>query len=67
LQPPVRSEPNAGRLQAAPTNDFVWQALDTYFFESALGSFVFGLGSFGERALLVDPLRISLPERVGQG
>jgi len=36
LQPPIRSEPNAGRLQAAPTHDFVWQALDTYFFESAL-------------------------------
>jgi len=36
LQPPVRSEPNAGRLQAAPTHDFVGQALDAYFFESPL-------------------------------
>jgi len=36
LQPPVRSEPNAGRLQAAPTHDFVGQALDPYCFASAL-------------------------------
>gem|GEM_PF-2195527 len=33
---PFTASQTRGGCAAAPTHDFVWQALDTYFFESAL-------------------------------
>jgi len=47
LQPPRVWLAENGRLQAAPTHDFVWQALDPYFFASASGkdAAIFGFGN----------------------